>query len=1047
MSGPDLHDYVRRAEAAGELVVQPRMGMASPRRMSAGLRAVAAALARTVGTITLDSYTRVGDQAGARAALAKGWDINGFPIVVHGVELTSRVAASVGGAIPVQVRHGSADPRAIFAHCAPAGLLASEGGPVSYCLPYGRTPLTESVAAWREASARFAQDCRAEGGRAHLETFGGCLMGQLCPPSLLVALSVLEALFFVQHGLRSVSLSLTQQNNEDQDIEALAALRTLAAELLPADVDWHVVLYAYMGMYPATEAGALRMLDAGARLAVLGGAQRLIVKTVAEAHRIPTVAENIQALERAARTAAAVPRRALPSGESEVLIEARALVEATLGLSTDIGTALISAFAAGLLDVPYCVHQDNQGRTQAGIDASGRLRWTRTGNLPLPRPRTRHRQVTAAELLTLLRFGRDHCDQTCDQTCDQIGDQTGVPPWRVAVVGSGPRGIAVLERVVARLAEAPACRPVELYLIDAVEVGAGRIWRTDQPGWFLMNTVAGEVTMFSGPADDGGARAGAGPTLAQWWQADDPHCPGPNGYAPRSVYGRYLRFVTGTLARCLPEGVTLHQLRATVIGLTGNGHTRTLRLADGTELVAEAVVLATGHPVTELADDQRPLAEFATGRTDLRYLRGDSASDIPLTELSPDWTVGILGLGLSYYDVITALTVGRGGEFTEVDGELRYRPCGREPRLVAGSRSGVPMLARGDNQKAPGFRYRPALFTHDRIGALRARGRLDFDRDVAPWLLAEVRLVYYGTELRARFGADAEELFRTEASTASGVPDIERLARRFGVGDLPPLRLDALARPFSGRCFAGRAEFDAALCALLRADIAEARRGNVAGPLKAALDTIRDTRAVLRRAIDFAGLTPASHRHDFLARFVPIASALSAGPPRLRVRQTLALIESGVLRLIGPDARFTVDRQANRFRVSSARVAGASVPLDAVVDARVPVPDVRRDPAPLTRALYTRGRWCSYVNRGAGERFDTGGVAVTPDSFHPINAAGNPDPAVFVLGIPTEHTRWFTQVGSGRPGPWGEFTQDADTIAAAVLAGVESRAELEVSRR
>jgi len=39
------------------------------------------------------------------------------------------------------------------------------------------------------------------------------------------------------------------------------------------------------------------------------------------------------------------------------------------------------------------------------------------------------------------------------------------------------------------------------------------------------------------------------------------------------------------------------------------------------------------------------------------------------------------------------------------DGVPRYRPSGKEPRIVAGSRSGLPMLARGRNQKAPTYRY------------------------------------------------------------------------------------------------------------------------------------------------------------------------------------------------------------------------------------------------------------------------------------------------------------------------------------------------------
>src|SRR5262249_20944100 len=158
---------------------------------------------------------------------------------------------------------------------------------------------------------------------------------QLCPPSLLIAITVLECIFFRAHGLRSVSLSYAQQTSQSQDIEALSALRILAAEYL-SDMDWHVVLYTYMGVYPASRDGALRLLCDSAELAVRGDAARLIVKTSAEATRVPTVAENIEALELAGAVAAASQRLLLgpadPPTDSGVLDQARALIEAVLNL-------------------------------------------------------------------------------------------------------------------------------------------------------------------------------------------------------------------------------------------------------------------------------------------------------------------------------------------------------------------------------------------------------------------------------------------------------------------------------------------------------------------------------------------------------------------------------------------------------------------------------------------------------------------------------------------------------------------------------------------
>ena len=366
-------DAVARAAAAGRLVVQPRMGMASPLEMRAGLLAVRGAGATTVGTLTVDSYTRVGDHRAALAAVHDGARLNGYPIVSHHPDTTRAVLDGLTG-FPVQVRHGSADPRAIFGALAAAGLDATEGGPVSYCLPYSRKPLRDSVEHWTEACENFS---------GHLETFGGCMMGQLCPPGLLVALSVLEAVFFRFHGVRSVSLSYAQQTNADQDAEAIHALRVLAARFL-SDVDWHVVVYAYMGVFPRTPAGARLLNDNAARLAVRAGAERLIVKTVAEAHRIPTVDENVDALESAAEAAAlAAPDESFV--DSGVLAEATALVEAVLELPGDPGEALLAAFRRGLLDVPYCLHPDNAGRSRSHIDDTGRLRWSSVGAMPIPR--------------------------------------------------------------------------------------------------------------------------------------------------------------------------------------------------------------------------------------------------------------------------------------------------------------------------------------------------------------------------------------------------------------------------------------------------------------------------------------------------------------------------------------------------------------------------------------------------------------------------------------------------------------------------------------
>ena len=421
-----FEEFVARRHAAGELVVQPRMGFADPAVMRAGLAATKGAAAATVGTVTLDSYTRVCDTESVAHALRNGIALNGYPIVNHPADVTREMLDGLEGQeFPVQVRHGSARPADIFRAMIAAGLHATEGGPVSYCLPYSRTPLDESVRNWAHC-CDLLLDADHPAGRPHLETFGGCMMGQLCPPSELVALSVLEALFFYRKGVRSISVSYAQQTNMTQDQEAVSALRRLCAELLP-EATWHVVIYAYMGLFPRTSEGARGLLGTAAELAVTTGSERLIVKTTAEAHRIPTVAENVAALEHAGAVARSVTGKATVDSDNQVYREAYALVDAVLNSHADLGRAIVVAFKRGLLDVPYCLHPDNAGQARSYLDPTGRLGWSELGSLPLRRVVESHHadRITSSTLMSALSHIQNVYDaEALEQPMRAIGGES-----------------------------------------------------------------------------------------------------------------------------------------------------------------------------------------------------------------------------------------------------------------------------------------------------------------------------------------------------------------------------------------------------------------------------------------------------------------------------------------------------------------------------------------------------------------------------------------------------------------------------------------------
>ncbi|WP_438493627.1 FAD/NAD(P)-binding protein [Streptomyces asiaticus] len=628
-------------------------------------------------------------------------------------------------------------------------------------------------------------------------------------------------------------------------------------------------------------------------------------------------------------------------------------------------------------------------------------------------------------------------------------------PRAIAIIGSGPRGISILERMAVRLAQSPPQSPLIIYLLDAVEVGCGRIWRTDQPDYLLMNTVADEITMFSGPPrPDTPPRPGAGPSFAQWWQQHGADWPGPNSYAPRVLYGQYLHFVVNLVEESLPHDVTLLRIQQTVTGLRraqSDGYH--LGLNDGSQLRAHRVVLTTGHATPRLTGTVHRLHAFAAHRPHLTYVPASPVADMPLDKLRADSAVGVLGLGLSFYDVMAALTLGRGGRFTEAsDGRLCYEPSGREPRLYAGSRSGMLMPARGVNQKPVDQIYEPVVFTERRVARLKAGPKADFLRDVFPWLRAEMDVA--ATLAVSRPTTEPATLARFVQAVADAArqtcPNVATIAACHGLRSAPAADLDMLAQPFKHRKFSSPEDFHVTLCAEVDADLREADRGNVHSPRKASLDVLRDVRWLICDLVDFASLTPSSHEHDFLGWYAPRSAFLVSGPPRIRLQQALALITAGVLRVLGPQTSFIPHPAGEHFLGRSAAVRKSEVLLDALVDARVPVPDIRLDSSHLTRDLLARGVIQPYRNdwrrADCADRignllkdgsscagFETGGTAVTHSPYHPLSASGVADRGICVLGIPTEHTRWFMTMGGRRPGLWSQFDQDADDIAASVL--------------
>jgi hypothetical protein len=618
------------------------------------------------------------------------------------------------------------------------------------------------------------------------------------------------------------------------------------------------------------------------------------------------------------------------------------------------------------------------------------------------------------------------------------------PTATIAIVGAGPRGLSILERLVAKgrsLGDLPAAA-LTVEVIDPHEAGPGRIWRERQSEFLLMNTVIGQITIFGpDPACAGGQ---TGPSFLEWLGAR-PGADGewgPDDYAPRRLYGEYLAYAYRTVIEDRPDWMRIRTRRDKVVRLVEAESRYALHHRSGRRSVADCVVLATGHQRTLLAPHQQKLADFADDRPGVHYVPANSPADMPLQHVSPDDVVALRGLGLTFYDVVALLTEHRGGTFErDRSNTLVYRPSGQEPRILAGSRSGLPFPARGINQKRLGDTYQPVHLTTTRIDALRERARrtrgddrLDFQTEVLPLVMVEVHRTFLTNLVRQRRGQARATAFRDlfDRTVASG-GDADALRRRFAPDAALP-DLGSLARPFEGLRFASPGHFADHLRRYFEEDLFHAAQGNLDGPLKASLDVLRDLRGVIRYAVDHNGLLPDSQRW-FESWYVPRNALLSAGPPAQRVEQLVALMRSDIVEIVGPATRFEPDPATGRFCVTSPDVAGSAREATWLVEAASPDTQLRHNRSPLYIQMLADGLVTEHVNPADGSNAPrpTGGVAVTGAPFNAIDGGGRIRPNLFVLGLPTEHARWFTQVGSSKPGASTFFTRDAEAIATSSL--------------
>ena len=577
----------------------------------------------------------------------------------------------------------------------------------------------------------------------------------------------------------------------------------------------------------------------------------------------------------------------------------------------------------------------------------------------------------------------------------------------IVIIGAGPRGTYGFRRLSLALGQNPLKNEVHIHVIEkSGKFGGGGIHSVTQPHYLLLNTVAGQITAFGD--DDSQARESESRRTLYGYLVKQGYNFDLNDYPPRALHGEYLAAAFDWTDRNLPRRVTLHRHHARAVDIIPSSDgLNIVSLNNGNSISAHEIILLTGHSENRIIpgspeDDCHQFAEKAKQKgKNISYLHMAYPISEKLQYIEPDQWIYVIGMGLTAIDIIKGLTYGRGGKFQ--DGQ--YIPSGKEPRMIIGSRIGLPYCARAYNQKTG--QYQAKIFTAEYVNKLKQqKNKLDFEKDLFPMILQEMEYVFYNTLMGDQFGDQYLACKNVDLRRALVEKQVEP-EKRLHWQDLenPLWRLDSKRIPGSP-LFESQDHYVGFVQDQIREDIREAEKGNMSSPLKNAIDSVmRDMRDILRSAVDHGGLTAKSHRH-LKKSFDRTNNRIAVGPPIQSIRELLILSEQSFVSFSGPSPRIGFNEKNWVFEISSHEIPGSNRPVQHVINGRIHSVDNPNDTSELMRNLFKRKMVRTYINEDETGSFEMGGLDVTHD-FHLIAKDGKVHDHICALGIPLEGKLWF----------------------------------------
>lgn len=393
-----LADVLRRADADGRCLTQPRGGFGTYELQKELMELLDRDGMADIVPTTTDSYTRNEQFARAQEGIAESERLgrsmlNGYPIVNYGVEVSRKLVEAIDK--PAIMLTGTSMPKLTGEIGFAAGFSGYLGSGIAYTVSYTKEISVEQGIRNYQYLDRLAAEYAARGIELHRRQ-PSFLTGTNIPPSIAIAVCILDMLLALAQGVRNYGLELGQTLHLIQDAAALSTCRELCQEYAKkAGYDGAftpVTSLHWMGAWPHDEAQAAALVTYGGTLAAMGGAVSVTTKSVHEAFGIPTPQANCEGL-RMTRMAIYLARKIRLDGHPEyererelIRKEVRPIVDRVLEIGEgDAAIGTVRALEAGVLDIPWSPNRYVRSRVMPARDADGALRILEPAGMPFPK--------------------------------------------------------------------------------------------------------------------------------------------------------------------------------------------------------------------------------------------------------------------------------------------------------------------------------------------------------------------------------------------------------------------------------------------------------------------------------------------------------------------------------------------------------------------------------------------------------------------------------------------------------------------------------------